>query len=95
MHDPLRESPSSLEHIASARAQSERAGALPSLALTTLDEARALLARGRPEDQAQIRRLARDVLERAQQIASARIGEPLPPRRGRILSRPKRSRRRR
>ncbi len=57
-----------LEHIASARAQSERAGALPSLALTTLDEARALLARGRAEDHARIRRLAREVLERAQQI---------------------------
>ena len=57
-----------LEHIASARAQSERAGALPSLALVTLDEARALMARGRAEDHPQIRRLAREVLERAQEI---------------------------
>jgi tetratricopeptide (TPR) repeat protein len=57
-----------LHHIASARAQSERAGALPSVTLAMLDEARALLARGRPEDHDQIRRLARQVLEHAQQI---------------------------
>jgi hypothetical protein len=57
-----------LEHIAAARAQSDRAGALPSLALATLDEARALLARGHAEDHARIRRLAREVVERAQQI---------------------------
>ncbi len=57
-----------LHHIASARAQSERAGALPSATLAMLDEARALLARGRPEDHDQIRRLARQVLEHAQQI---------------------------
>jgi eukaryotic-like serine/threonine-protein kinase len=57
-----------LQHIASARAQAERAGALPSSTLAMLDEARALLARGRPEDHDQIRRLARQVLEQAQQI---------------------------
>jgi tetratricopeptide (TPR) repeat protein len=57
-----------LRHIASAREQSERAGALPSLALVALDEARALLARGRAEDHERIRALAREVLERAQQI---------------------------
>jgi eukaryotic-like serine/threonine-protein kinase len=57
-----------LHHIASARAQSERAGALPSATLAMFDEARALLARGRPEDRDRIRRLARDVLEQAQQI---------------------------
>jgi tetratricopeptide (TPR) repeat protein len=57
-----------LEHIASARAQAERAGALPSSTLAMLDEARALLARGRPEDHDQIRRLTRQVLEQAQQI---------------------------
>ena len=57
-----------LDHIASARAQSERAGALPSATLAMLDEARALVARGRPEDRDQIRRLTRQVLEQAQQI---------------------------
>ncbi|MGZ4299410.1 MAG: serine/threonine-protein kinase [Solirubrobacteraceae bacterium] len=57
-----------LGHIASARDQSERAGALPALALATLDEARALLARGRAEDRDRIRQLTREVLERAQQI---------------------------
>jgi tetratricopeptide (TPR) repeat protein len=57
-----------LPHIAAARAQSEGAGALPSVTLAMLDEARALLARGRPEDHDQIRRLARQVLEHAQQI---------------------------
>ena len=57
-----------LQHIASARAQAERAGALPSLTLALLDEARALLARGRPEDHDRIRRLARQGLEQAQQI---------------------------
>jgi ATP/maltotriose-dependent transcriptional regulator MalT len=57
-----------LGHIASAREQAERAGALPALALITLDEARALLARGRAGDHDRIRQLAREVLERAQQI---------------------------
>jgi tetratricopeptide (TPR) repeat protein len=55
-------------HIASARDQSERAGALPSLALVALDEARALLARGRAEDRDRIRQLTHEVLDRAQQI---------------------------
>lgn len=57
-----------LNHTASARAQAERAGALPAATLAMLDEARALLARGRPEDQDEIRRLARQVLEQAQQV---------------------------
>ena len=57
-----------LHHIASARAQSERAGAAPSATLAMFDEARALLARGRPEDRDVIRRLAREVLEQAQRI---------------------------
>jgi serine/threonine protein kinase/tetratricopeptide (TPR) repeat protein len=57
-----------LRHIASARARSESAGAQPSATLAMLDEARALLARGRPEDHDHIRRLARQVLEQAQQI---------------------------
>jgi hypothetical protein len=57
-----------LHHIASARAQSERAGAAPSATLAMFDEARALLARGRPEDRDAIRRLAREVLEQAQRI---------------------------
>jgi ATP/maltotriose-dependent transcriptional regulator MalT len=57
-----------LSHIASARAQSERAGALPSATLTMLDEARALLARGRLEDHDHIRGLARQILEQAQQV---------------------------
>jgi tetratricopeptide (TPR) repeat protein len=57
-----------LNHIASARAQSERAGAMPAATLTMLDEARVLLARGRAEDHDHIRRLARQILEQAQQI---------------------------
>jgi serine/threonine protein kinase len=57
-----------LDHIASARAQSERAGALPAATLGMLDEARALLARGRAEDHDHIHRLARHVLAQAQQI---------------------------
>jgi tetratricopeptide (TPR) repeat protein len=57
-----------LNHIASARAQSERAGAMPAATLAMLDEARALLARGRAEDHDHIRRLARQILEQAQQI---------------------------
>jgi hypothetical protein len=57
-----------LNHSAAARAQSERAGALPAATLAMLDEARALLARGRPEDHDHIRRLARQILEQAQQI---------------------------
>jgi tetratricopeptide (TPR) repeat protein len=57
-----------LNHIASARAQSERAGAMPAATLAMLDEARVLLARGRAEDHDHIRRLARQILEQAQQI---------------------------
>jgi tetratricopeptide (TPR) repeat protein len=57
-----------LNHIAAARAQSERAGALPAATLAMLDEARALLARGRADDHDRIRRLVRQVLEQAQQI---------------------------
>ncbi|HTU96553.1 MAG TPA: protein kinase [Solirubrobacteraceae bacterium] len=57
-----------LNHIASARDQSERAGALPATTLAMLDEARALMARGDAEDHDRIRRLARQVLEQAQQI---------------------------
>jgi hypothetical protein len=57
-----------LDHIASARAQAERAGALPSLALTNLDEAKALLVRGHSHDHEQIRALSRLALELAQQI---------------------------
>ena len=58
-----------LEHIADARAQSERVGALPSVALVTLDEARALRARGREHDVGRIRELAREALDRAQQLS--------------------------
>lgn len=57
-----------LEHIFSARAQSERVGALPSVALATLDEARALHARGLADDRERIRSLAREALERAQPL---------------------------
>jgi tetratricopeptide (TPR) repeat protein len=57
-----------LNHIAAARSQSERAGALPAATLAMLDEARALLTRGRAEDHDRIRLLARQVLEQAQQI---------------------------
>jgi eukaryotic-like serine/threonine-protein kinase len=57
-----------LEHTTSARAQSERAGALPATTLAMLDQARALLARGRPEDHDHIRELVRQVLAQAQQI---------------------------
>jgi hypothetical protein len=57
-----------LNHIAAARAQSERAGALPAATLAMLDEARALLTRGRAEDHDRIRLLTRQVLEQAQQI---------------------------
>ena len=56
-----------LEHTASARAQAERAGAVPAATLAMLDEARGLLARGRPEDHENVRRLAREVLGQAQQ----------------------------
>jgi len=57
-----------LDHIAQARVQAERAGALPSIALTALDEARALQARGRADDHDRMRTLAREGLDRAQQI---------------------------
>jgi tetratricopeptide (TPR) repeat protein len=57
-----------LNHIASARSQAERAGALPSATLAMLDQAHALLGRGRPEDREAIRALVRQVLEQAQQI---------------------------
>jgi hypothetical protein len=57
-----------LHHIAAARVQSERAGALPSATLAMLDEARALAARGRAEDHDSIRHLIRQVLGHAQQI---------------------------
>jgi eukaryotic-like serine/threonine-protein kinase len=57
-----------LEHTAAARVQSERAGALPAATLAMLDEARALVARGRPEDRDHLRRLTRQVLGQAQQI---------------------------
>jgi tetratricopeptide (TPR) repeat protein len=57
-----------LNHIAAARVQSERAGALPAATLAMLDEARALMARGHAEDRDHIRRLVRQVLEQAQQV---------------------------
>ncbi len=57
-----------LTHSVAARAQSERAGALPAATLAMLDEARGLLARSRPEDHDHIRGLARQILEQAQQI---------------------------
>ena len=57
-----------LEHIAAARKQSQSARALPCVALTALDEARALQARGLPEDHARIVQLAREARELAQEI---------------------------
>ncbi len=57
-----------LQHIARARTQSERAGADPSVALVTLDEARARRARGRPEDLARARELAGEALSRSQAL---------------------------
>jgi tetratricopeptide (TPR) repeat protein len=57
-----------LEHIAQARKQSQSARATPSLALTSLDEARALQARGGPEDRPRIAQLAREARELAQRI---------------------------
>jgi tetratricopeptide (TPR) repeat protein len=57
-----------LNHIASARDQSERAGAMPAATLALLDEARALLLRGRAEDEEHIRHLTSQALEQAQQI---------------------------
>jgi cell division protein ZapA (FtsZ GTPase activity inhibitor) len=57
-----------LEHIAQARKQSQSARATPSLALASLDEARALQARGRPEDRPRIAQLAREARELAQRI---------------------------
>ncbi len=57
-----------LEHIAAARAQSERAGAGPSVALVTLDEARARQARGLPGDLARARELAGEALSHAQAL---------------------------
>jgi serine/threonine protein kinase/tetratricopeptide (TPR) repeat protein len=57
-----------LGHIADAREQSERAGALPSIALAALDEARALHARGDRDDLDRMRVLVHEALHRAQQI---------------------------
>ncbi len=57
-----------LEHIAAARKQSQSARALPCVALTALDEARALQARGLLEDRARIAELAREARELAQEI---------------------------
>jgi hypothetical protein len=57
-----------LERIADARRQSQSARALPSVALTALDEARALRARGLPEDRSRVATLAREARELAQRI---------------------------
>ena len=57
-----------LEHIAAARKQSQSARALPCVALTALDEARALRARGRQQDRDRILGAAREARELAQEI---------------------------
>lgn len=57
-----------MTHIARARKQSQSARALPCVALTALDQALALRARGRPEDRARIAELAREARELAQTI---------------------------
>ena len=57
-----------LGYIAEARKQSQSARALPCVALTALDEARALAARGQPEDRARIAGLAREARELGQEI---------------------------
>jgi ATP/maltotriose-dependent transcriptional regulator MalT len=55
-------------HIVRAREQAARAGALPSVALVALDEARLLAAAGRPDDGARISALAREARELAQEL---------------------------
>jgi eukaryotic-like serine/threonine-protein kinase len=57
-----------LDHVAAARAQSERVGALPSVALTALDEARARRARERPGELDRIRDLTQEALDLAQEL---------------------------
>jgi hypothetical protein len=52
----------------SARRLFPRAGALPSVALVALDEARLLAAAGRPDDGARISALAREARELAQEL---------------------------
>jgi hypothetical protein len=62
-----------LQHLASAREQSERAGAMSSEALIELDLARAVRARGRPEDIEESVRLARQAREHAQTLGLGRV----------------------
>ena len=57
-----------LDHVAGARSEGERLGALPSVALTALDEARIRHARGQAEELDQIRDLTREALDLAQQL---------------------------
>jgi tetratricopeptide (TPR) repeat protein len=57
-----------LGHLARAREQAERAGALPSVALTALDEARLLALLGADEHRDRIVSLAREAREIAQEL---------------------------
>ena len=57
-----------LEHIARARDQAARAGARPSIALAALDEARLLLAGGRPDDRQRVIALAGEARKLAQEL---------------------------
>ena len=57
-----------LEQLAAARTLSQSARALPCVALLTLDQARALRARGREDDRGRILALAREARELAQEI---------------------------
>lgn len=57
-----------LAHVAQARKQSQSARARPCVALTVLDEARALQARGRAEDRGRIAALAHEARQRAQEV---------------------------
>jgi len=57
-----------LRHIRDAREQAARAGAAPSLALAALDQARLVARRGRPRDRGEVRSLAREARELAQEL---------------------------
>jgi hypothetical protein len=62
-----------LKHIGAARVAGERVGATPTVALSALDEARALHARGRTEDRDRIRECAREALDLAQRLGMGLI----------------------
>ncbi len=64
-----------LGHIVSAREQAARVGAVPSIALAALDEARLLAASGRADDQARARSLAGEARELAEDLGMALVAD--------------------